>query len=734
MALKDILGKSKSEPEHYWALTIEPGWVQAGVWRVKGASTQILSTSPPTAWELEDELVEAVDTALSASIQDFPEDTKEPEKAVFGVTRSWVKDGDIKEEYLDKIKKICSKLTLTPLGFVVLPEAVAHFIKSEEGTPINSVVLGISKDNIEISVFRLGKLSGSSQVARSLSVVDDTVEGLTRFATNEPFPSRFILYDGRESELEEIRQVLLRANWEDYPKLKFLHTPKIETINAKLKVHAVALAGASELADVTAVDTKLEANDRKEEAVQDEELVNVTEIDRAVTPEELGFALEEDVAAISQEEPEKVETPKEKVESESEEVRHSNVNKDKKGAFGILTNMKGKLPVISLAKILPSLLTGRRTVVTGIVAFLLVMVVILAFYWFYPKAEVTIYVSTKTLEEKVELVVDPSATSPDISSRVLPGKVLTTSVEGDKTRSTTGTKTVGDKATGEVTLYRVGSSLSIASGTLITGPDNLSFTLNTDVTVASGSAGTPGTANVKVTSSDIGAQYNLAGDTTFAVGNYSTSDIEGKSGASFSGGSSREISAVSSEDQDILEEELTEELIEKSKKELLEKISEKEIFIDEAISATASSRTFSDKIGDEAESLKLSLSLDTQVITIDKDALFKLSEEVLKDKIPEGFVLRSEQIEANFDFEREMNGTFVLDVSISVNLLPEIDPNVVIENIAGKYPPLVQDYFVNEIPGFSRAEVNFNKPRFPGKLGTFPRLVDNIEVLIAAEK
>ncbi|MCH7640625.1 hypothetical protein IID22_00280 [Patescibacteria group bacterium] len=753
MALKDILkGKSEDKKEYFWALTIEPGWVQAGVWRVHDGKTQIVSTSPPAPWELEEELIEAVDTALSASIKDFPEEAEEPNKAVFGVVGSWVSQGDIKQEYLEKIKKICSKLTLTPLGFVVLPEAIAHYVKSEEGSPISAVVLGISKNDIEISVFRLGKLSGSYRVARSLSIVDDTVEGLTRFASQDPFPSRFLLYDGRKSEIEEVRQELLRANWDDYPKVAFLHTPKIETISSKIKVHAVALAGASELADVTSVYAMKETKEEKESSAdlpagragkarasedkdEDKELENVAEVDRPVSPEEFGFALEEDVAVSSKkvgQEFEKESTQPPERPSKVEESKRKLLGK--RHISGFLEGFKDRLSGFSVMKFVPSVSIGRRTLVVGVSFFAVVIVSIFTLWWFYPKVTVTIYVSTKKLEEKVDITIDPSVTSPDISSRVLPGNVLATSVSGDRTKSTTGTKTVGDKAKGEVTLYRVGSQLSLASGTLISGPDNLRFSLDESATVASGSAGTPGTTKAKVTAADIGAQYNLAGGATFGVGNYSISDIEAKSESSFSGGSSREISAVSAKDQEILEDELTEELKEKARLDLLEKISEDEIFIDDSLSATASSRTFSDKVGDETESLKLSLSLDTQAITVDKNALFNLSKEILRDKIPEGFVLRSEQIDASFEYEREIAGTFVLSVDVSVNLLPEIDPGQVATKIAGKYPPLVQDYLINEVPGFSRAEISFNKPRFPGKLGTLPWIVKNIEVVIAAEK
>ncbi len=190
MALKDLLpGKKEKSKEYYWALVIEPGWVQAGVWCIDEDQTQVITISPPTPWELEEELIAASDTALSAAIQDFPEDLKEPSKTVFGVNSSWVSKGQIKKEHLEKIKRICAKLSLEPVGFVVLPEAIAHLMRSEEGSPLNAVVFGVAKDSIEIAVFALGKLAGNAEVARSISVVDDAVEGLSRFVKTEPFPS-----------------------------------------------------------------------------------------------------------------------------------------------------------------------------------------------------------------------------------------------------------------------------------------------------------------------------------------------------------------------------------------------------------------------------------------------------------------------------------------------------------------------------------------------------------------
>jgi len=262
----------------------------------------------------------------------------------------------------------------------------------------------------------------------------------------------------------------------------------------------------------------------------------------------------------------------------------------------------------------------------------------------------------------------------------------------------------------------------------------LEFTIDSSVTVASGSASTPGTTKVAVTAQDIGAQYNLTSETNFSVQNYSTSDIEAKSESSFSGGTSREISAVSSEDQKNLEEELVNELQEKTSEEFFKNLDSDTLFIEETLTATPSAKSFSNKIGDEASTLKLSLTITAQGIAVKKDDLFELSKKQLEDKIPDGFVLRSEQVDLEFDYLGEEKGVHDLRLIVSANLLPAVDPDVVKDNLVGRYPKVVESYLKSEIPGFSRAEISFNKPRFPGRLGTLPRVAGHIEVEIAAEK
>jgi len=42
-----------------------------------------------------------------------------------------------------------------------MPEAVAHFIKVEEGSPLTGVTIGLSEEFLEVSLFKLGRLAGN---------------------------------------------------------------------------------------------------------------------------------------------------------------------------------------------------------------------------------------------------------------------------------------------------------------------------------------------------------------------------------------------------------------------------------------------------------------------------------------------------------------------------------------------------------------------------------------------
>lgn len=680
----DFLTKPKLTNENYWALLIEPEWISSAVWQITDGKVKVVCTSPATRWE--SDLIEPIDASLSLCTQNLPDDVDDPTKTVFGVPNSWIENGNIKEEYLKKLKDICKDLSLIPSGFVVLSEAISHFIKQSEEAPLSGIVVGISNDVLDLSIFNLGKLIGTTNVLRSVSIEEDVVEGLSRLEGDlENFPSRIILFNQKEQELEEIKNNLDNADWNRLGNSKFIHTPRIEILDPNKKILAVALAGGSEIGEVNGIIEIPNETETKTEEMPLEEVVNIKE-SNDITAEDLGF-----VTGSARVLPKLPELPK----------------------------FNFKKPSLKLPKL--NLSFGTKPLIMGGVFILTILIISFILWWFLPKATVTIYVSPKKLEENITLGVGND----------IKGEEISVSVNGEKTKATTGTKTVGEKAKGQVKIQNgTGEQVNLKSGTVLASLSDLKFITTKSASISAATSTTePGFTTVDVEASSIGSEFNLSKDEKFKVSNYPRADVEAISIDVFTGGSSRQISAVSEEDKKKLTKELRDELISEAKQKLTDKILEDMLIVEASFKEETEVEDYSNKVGDEATNLKLSLTLKITSTVVSKKDLSDISKRSLDGKIPTGFVLRDDQITYGFVTSDEKDK---FDVRISANLLPQVDPIMVAKQISGKYPHFAET-FLGSIPGFVNAEIRL-KPNLTGKLGTLPHISKNITVLISAEK
>lgn len=692
--------------DYFWSLIIEPGWVQSSIWYVDAESkkAEVVAVSSPGHWESEEELLSSSDACLSSAISELPEDIPEPTKTVFGVAPSWVEDGQIKAEYLEKIRTLCGKLSLAPSGFVVLTEAIAYFIKAQEGAPISGVLIGIGAEMLDVSVFKLGNLVGTVSVARSVSVTEDVIEGLARFK-GQDIPSRFLIYDGKEGQLAEVKNELTSFDWAASDKVKLLHIPKIEIVEPREKVLAVSLAGASEIGEASSVE--LESNEvRPEAGFKTEEIQsNVDEVSDDASS--LGFTTNDiDVDAKKEHAPLEINTSDVRPASAMPQKMEI-LNKLKFFAMGIwnkIDNFEPRIP--------------KNSFIVAAVGLALIFVLGLVCWWIFPKAVVTVYVSPKKVDAEDTVLINAKAISSDVS--------------GDKTVSVTGTKTVGDRAKGEVTFNRAGNTATISAGLKLTdSTGSFVYTLDSGVVVPSGDSIDPGTVTASVTATNIGAQYNLVAGTKFSVEGFGDSLVAQNSSA-FSGGSSTEITAVSETDRKDLLSSLTSELIEKGKDKLAENLSSDEVLIEDATTATASATNFDHKVGDEASNLKLSLVVKTSGFTASKDELKKLADNALKDKVPNGFVLRPDQIKYQFEVVGKKKDVIEAKVRFTANLLPEINTTEIAKKIVGKSRSKAEE-ILSQTPGYTRNEIKFNFS-LPSFLVILPHLAKNITLEVAAER
>jgi hypothetical protein len=380
--------------------------------------------------------------------------------------------------------------------------------------PPTAILLGFWPHHLELTLVKLGRVIGIQLVNRSTNAADDVVEGLSRFSQVDMLPSRMLLYDSG-LDLEEIRQLLLAHPWQSGgKKLPFLHFPKIEILSGDYTVRSIALAGGTEVARAVGLLSTPEAP---------------VSSAHEVTAEDLGFSRDVAAAPLAPLPTETAE-PEPELEPVVVPVAAAIAPKAPKIAFKMpkLPHFSPHFPKSIVWIIIPILLL----ILAGTAG---------AAYWFLPKATVTISVTPKVLDHQFVLTADTKASAPDTSAKIIPAQQIDTQVTGSASVPTTGTKLVGEHATGNVVILNTtDSSKKLTAGTVISSPSGLKFVLDQDTTVASGSGSVfnpqPGKVTAAVTASLIGTDYNLTAGTEFRVGSFAASQIAARNEAALSGG------------------------------------------------------------------------------------------------------------------------------------------------------------------------------------------------------
>jgi hypothetical protein len=700
-------GSSEEKKEYFLALEIGAKYVWVAAWQVE-EEIKIVSLGSRERWDGKTlpSLTAGCDASLASALEKIPE---EPSKVVFGLPETWVSGNQIVGPRKVDLKALCQKLDLKPLGFVVTTEAIIEYLKIVEGTPVSAILVHVDKEEVLLSLIKAGKRIGSQVIGKSESLGDDIYEGMARFGKEEAFPSRILLYG---DDLENARQTLLSYDWKES---LFLHIPKVEVLEGAISIKAVAVAGGGEVA----------------------ESLGLKRAVKAVSAKDLGFIQDKDVMEVKEE----------KVGTTVKEPGEDKVKEQKK-KFVLpklkLPKISLKIPSFKITAKLPKIPLKNRLaiILAGVGLFLFVLGgVAMAFYWYFPKAQVTIYVQPKNLEKELEINVDPDLTILDFEKKQIPGEVFEVTVEKVEEGLTSGEKLVGDRAKGEVTVHNFTSgSKSFSKGTKIIGPNDKEFTLDVDISVASSSAvldenwneiTVPGKTKVAVTAAEIGPDYNLAADSEFTVKGFASSSYRAKNEKAFSGGTSRKVKVVSAEDQEALLTGVKSELENEIKEELEKMAPEDKEILKEGILMSFVNQEFDKAVGAEADKLKLELEMQAKTLAFSPQDLQDLLERAVADSIPEGFVLKKIETE-KMEGKIQEEGKAVVKVQLKARLVPDLDLQEIKKNLVGKYPSIGREY-LESLPNFNKAEIMIT-PNLPARLRVFPRFAKSIDIKIEIQE
>lgn len=258
MNLSNFLEKLKKPPtstpvQYFYAIEISPSSIKTAIWQIVDGQASLLHLGPVKTWDSQstDNLVRS----LKHSLKELPTTDPQPYQVIFGLPLSWVSQNQVSVPRKRDLAQILKTLSLEPVGFVVIQEALVTYLKDKEGTPPSAFFIHLASREITVSLVHLGKIIATHVIARSPKLSSDVQEALARFKTETPFPAHLILFDSQAIDLDQAKQDLLSSDWSE--ELSFQHIPQIDTLPVNASITAIALAGGIEAAKNLGIQAEL---------------------------------------------------------------------------------------------------------------------------------------------------------------------------------------------------------------------------------------------------------------------------------------------------------------------------------------------------------------------------------------------------------------------------------------------------------------------------------------------
>lgn len=727
-----------------------------------------------------EELLESLDKTISKAEEMLPPHI-ETEKTIFGVKASWVEEKKIKKEYLAKLKKLCDELSLQPIGFMVITEAISHLLSQEEGAPLSAILAEVGSSAINLTLFRAGKIV-EAHSARIEDSATKTVDRLLHHFTTDVLPSRILLLNAQSGE--SLAQDFLKHHWSK--SIPFLHVPQISVLPEGFDGKAMVFGAGEQmgfsvldaLGDITVINMDGEGDketteevvkeELKEEKKMDEKLGKIDEEpDNEETPDEaseeaadtelpvkggenFGFVMDQDITSVTPHKPAAAmpdDVAKSTFGGTSDYVPHnfdrptrsrideSDNDMDTEEGSSFFTDIMGTVTGLFANLKLPSvpgMSLGGNKKLLAIPVVVVLLIALGIFYLTSVKATVTLHMDAKKIDNSTDITLRTDSGN-DLSQKILAAKEVDTSIDGSATADATGTKDVGEKAKGTLTFYNNSDSKkTISGGSTVTSSNDLDFIVDKDVSVASASgdaiSSKPGTATVTVTAKNIGSEYNLPSGTKFELSGTSTNIIAAKNDSAFSGGYKKTVTVVAKKDIDKLTSDLTNQLQGEAKDALKGKAGNGQELLPIFTSTELTKKSLDNNVGDEAKKVTLKGTMTFTTLSYSTDDLKQLAEATLKGKYEQDLSLSDKGITTQLtDVKAGKNNQATATLSMNAGLLPKLNNEDIVKNLTGKSFADATTY-LKSLPQVSSAEITLS-PSLPLLPKLLPRFSDHITVV-----
>jgi len=315
----------------------------------------------------------------------------------------------------------------------------------------------------------------------------------------------------------------------------------------------------------------------------------------------------------------------------------------------------------------------------------------------------------------------------DVNQAVLPVTTKQVKKTASVDFTATGTKDVGEKATGTVKLSRQAqSSTVVPSGTVLTSTGGVAFSTDTAVTIPASTQGggcfpiaCPGTVNVGITASNRGAASNgVTGGLTGAPSGTTATLTDATAG-----GTNKTVTVVSADDIAKATEQLKAQDSNSVRDELAKQFDSDIIVITEAYTVEAATPAATPAVDQEASAAKLNAETTYTLLGIKRGDLKAVYDTYLTAQLngdASQKVYKSGDESTQFSsFQKLADGTYSVRAGAAAQIGPNIDSSKIANDSRGKMVGEVQQS-VNSIQGVQSVNVSLSPfwvTRVPGDAG-----------------
>lgn len=592
--------------------------------------------------------------------------------------------GDIKEQYKNVMKQLSKELDLKPLGFIEAHEAVKDMLEKEEATPLNSVMTEVDSSHVSLYVYKGGKLIHKDQSARTDSIVADITEIVEKRKEQYLLPSKMVLYGS--NTLEEEAKEIKNHNWKEDA---FIQAPRITVLSNEDVLRSLGNTFMEQIkTELKDVEVQEEEIDLKEDVVQDKE-VKVSKAEKEIEAKD-AFVEEPEPKHETAVPKRKPVVPDDGIPDEADKVGFvvgediTETEIDEGAApirsFNVDTSFAKniKLPSIKF----PKGKIPKKPVFVGITVLLLLATAAVAEVIFH-KAELQVIVPANKISDEISLEGDVGGEVAGAFSII----TSTSSAEVKDEVATTGQREVGEKAKGTVILNNFEDrAVTYSAGTKIT-VDSLTYTLDSDVTIASASSSVTTiqaqTKEAGVTADTIGTEYNIDKEKRMTVAGAPSRNIA-VSKSAFSGGSKKQLKTVAKKDL----EQLDKRVLDKAKKLSASAKNAEAPSGMQALPALTevhiAEAKYSGEVGQEAEKVSVNATVSITSYLVDNSLLKKEIATRLEPDVPSGYKLDTENMEYKVGTASKKNGSVNVDVLGEASAVKVVDKNKIMIELPGK--------------------------------------------------